>query len=157
MRQKRKLLPWVLFLAVVLLVGWKIRPVELVSDRLLLDLDAVIADADWGEEGNPGDVQKEPVEEGQDPDSGNTAEPEKPEGDEEKEIIVTVQGEKITLDGIVVKDAVVLKKYLLRKLGGDVAVYLEDNYAEAHVYKAVFEVLVAVQEQEQFKLGEVVK
>ena len=81
MKQKKRLIIGALLLATGMLVAWKIKPVELIDDKLLIDLDTAIVEADWGQEGNPGDGQ------------------DKPSPEEGEDILISVQGENILLNG----------------------------------------------------------
>ena len=89
MKQGKKWMVWAGALVVILLVGWKIKPVELVSDKLLIDLDTAIVEAGWGQEGNPGEDADAPPQE-KNPQQGEAQNPEKPDEDVEKKIILMI-------------------------------------------------------------------
>lgn len=157
MKRKRRLITGALFLAAVLLVAWKVKPVELIDDKLLIDLDTAIVEAGWGQEGNPSDNPDDPKQDGeQEEDKENTGTTQKPNPDQ-KAITVSVKGEKIIMDGGIMEDVVALQSQLTVALGKNATVVLEDNYAEAHVYKDVLKLLQDMQAREQFVLSEVVK
>lgn len=139
MKQKKKIIFVALVFVAALLIGWKVKPVELIDNKLLIDLDTAIVEADWGQESNPGE---------------STQKPNPEEGDS---IYITVWGEEILLNGEKVKDASVLQSYLSVKIKENSAVVLEDNYAEAHVYKEVYNLLDTMQTTIRFKLSEIVR
>lgn len=139
MKQKKKIIFAALVFAAVLLIGWKVKPVELIDNKLLIDLDTAIVEADWGQEGNPGESIQNP-----NPEEGDS-------------IHITVWGEEILLNGEKVKDASVLQSYLSVKIKENSAVVLEDNYAEAHVYKEIYNLLDTMQTTTRFKLSEIAR
>ena len=155
MKQKKRLFTGAILLAAALFIGWKVKPVELIDDKLLIDLDTAIVEAGWGQEGNPDDAPDDTKQEG-DKDNNNTGTTDKP-NTSKNTITVAVQGEKITLDGVTVKDAATLRSRLSAVLESDSTVVLEDNYAEAHVYRDVLQVLEIMQNMNSFKLSEVAK
>ena len=157
MKQKKRILIAALVCMAALLIGWKVKPVELIDDKLLIDLDTAIVEAGWGQEGNPTDMPDDPKDNEGDKEDDNTGNTQKPDPEEETTIVVSVHGEKITMDGVTVKDAAALRTRisLLLERGG--IVVLEDNFAEAHVYKAVHEVLENLQDVKQFVLSEITK
>ena len=139
MKQKKKIIFAALVFAAALLIGWKVKPVELIDNKLLIDLETAIVEADWGQEGNLGE---------------STQKPNPEEGDS---VHITVRGEEIILNGEKVKDASVLHGYLSVKVKENSAVVLEDNYAEAHVYKEIYNLLETMQTTTDFKLSEVTR
>ena len=139
MKQKKKIIFAALVFAAALLIGWKVKPVELIDNKLLIDLDTAIVEPDWGQEGNPGESAQKP-----NPEEGDS-------------IFISVRGEEISLNGEKVKDASVLQSYLSVRLKENNAVVLEDNYAEAHVYKEVYNLLVTMQTTARFELKEVTR
>ncbi len=152
-RRKMRLLLVTLAVAMVF-AGWKIKPVELIDDKLLIDLDVQIQDAGWGQEDSPDDSS-----------SGNSPEDKNPEIDvtvnpeENAEIMVVIRGEKILVNEVHIKTISTLEKYLdkcLEQQGGtDIMVCLVDDYAEAHVYKKVYSLLGEVQARTAMKISEV--
>lgn len=155
MKQKKKIITGALLLAAVLLIAWKVKPVELIDDRLLIDLDTAIVEAGWGQEGNPSDNHDDSTQEG-DKDNENAGATDKPNTDKDT-VTISVQGENITLDGVTVRDAATLRSRLSAMMESGSSVVLEDNYAEAHVYKAVLQVLEIMQTMQSFQLSEVAK
>ena len=139
MKQKKKIIFAAFVFAVALLIGWKVKPVELIDNKLLIDLDTAIVEADWGQEGNPGE---------------STQKPNPEEGDS---ILISIWGEEIILNGEKVKDTTVLQNYLNVKIKEKSSVILEDNYAEAHVYKEVYNMLETMQTTARFKLSEIAR
>lgn len=154
MKQKKRILIAAFVCVAVLLIGWKVKPVELIDDKLLIDLDTAIVEAGWGQEGNPTDTPDDPKENEGDKEDDNTGNTQKPDPEKDITILVSVHGERITMDNVAVKDAAALRTRisLLLERGGFVV--LEDNFAEAHVYKDVREVLETLQVQKQFRLSE---
>lgn len=157
MKQKRKVIIAAFICAAALLIGWKIKPVELIDDKLLIDLDTAIVEAGWGQEGNPTDEPDDTKTENGDKDSDNTGITVKPNPDEKSTVTVSVRGEDITMDGVAVKDAAALRTRLSLLMESGSTVVLEDNYAEAHVYKDVFQVLEIMQTMKQIKLSEIAR
>lgn len=150
--RKKKILLLVLCVMAAVLVAWKLKPVELIDDKLLIDLDATIQDADWGQEDSPGDDSDAPTSTEDDgtPDIAPTAEPES-----WKEITIVIRGEKTKINDVTMHTLSTVEKFLDMKCGEDTRVYLVDDYAEAHVYKAVYELLKQKQTGIAFTISEV--
>ena len=155
MKVKRKaLLLLVTLVAAMAFIGWKIKPVELIDDKLLIDLDMRIQDAGWGQEDSPDDSSTEISPEDKNPDIDVTINPE-----ETAEVTIVVRGEKILINDVHMKTFDTLKKYLeqyVMQQGADNSlVCLVDDYAEAHAYKKVYELLELLQMQTPFRISEV--
>ena len=152
MKRKKRLITGVLFLATILLIAWKVKPVELIDDKLLIDLDLTIQDADFGQEDGtddsdvPGNEQDDNT-----PDIAPTAEPESLE-----EITIVIRGEKTKINNVTMHNLSTVEKLLDMKCSKDTRVYLTDDYAEAHVYKQVYELLKKKQLEIPFVITELV-
>ena len=157
MKQKRKVLITALVFAAVLLIGWKVKPVELIDDKLLIDLDTAIVEAGWGQEGNPSDNPDDSKMETEDKEDDNSGTAPTTPPVEQITILVSVKGEVITMNGMTVKDAQALRTRLNLLMDKGTTVVLEDNYAESHVYKAVLEVLETMKTMKQFNLNEIAR
>lgn len=153
MRQKRKIgFLLVLSLVAVLLAAWKLKPVELIDDKLLIDLDLTIQDADFGQEdgADDSDVPDNKDDDGT-PDIAPTAEPEHLE-----EITIVIRGEKTKINNVTMHNISTVEKLLDMKCNKDTRVYLTDDYAEAHVYRSVLQLLEQKQREIPFVITEVV-
>lgn len=154
MKMKRKwLLLLVSFVVATAFVGWKIKPVELIDDKLLIDLDMRIQDAGWGQEDSPDDGSMVTSPDDKNPDIDIPTDP-----DDRAEIMIVIRGEKVLVNEVHMKTTDALKKYLERFLaeepGANTRVCLVDDYAEAHAYKKVYELLEQLQTQVTFEISE---
>lgn len=140
--KKRIILLAVISLMAALLVAWKLKPVELIDDKLLIDLDTTVQDADWGKE-NIREETDSPV-------IVPTAAPEDLE-----EITLLIRGERLKVNDVSMHSLDTVEKLLDMKCGEGTRVYLIDDYAEAHVYKSVLELLRRKQTQIPFVISEV--
>lgn len=145
-----------LFVAAIL-VGWKIKPVELLDNKPLIDLNSAIQEPSWGKEGSTDNnldetPQEENISEISDSEAANTVQP---VAEEKEYLVVTIHGEEILLNGGIVKDIQVLRDRLLQQYSENMIVSLEDDYAEAHLYKEVRDMLKQLeQEVDSFKYDE---
>ncbi len=99
------------------------KPVELLNeDPPLIDLDQAIQEAKFGQNGNREATQEEEL-------SGKVA-----------EHTITVRDEAIKYDGKICPTIEHLKKRIMGNPKEEL-LHLEDDYAEAHCYRAVLELL----------------
>lgn len=153
MKQKKKgCLLLALCLMTVFVVAWKLKPVELIDDKLLIDLDQTIQEADFGQEDSSDDSEV-PDDRGDDgtPDIAPTAEPETME-----EITIVIRGEKTKINNVTMHNLSTVEKLLDTKCSRETRVYLTDDYAEAHVYRNVYELLKKKQLEIPFVITELV-
>ena len=80
-----------------------------------------------------------------------TAEPETLE-----EINIVIRGEKTKINNVTMHNVSTVEKLLDMKCSKDTRVYLTDDYAEAHVYKQVYELLKKKQLEIPFVITELV-
>lgn len=152
MRQKKRMmLLGVISLMAALLVAWKLKPVELIDDKLLIDLDITIQDADWGQESSGEDTDTPGT---KDDDSVPVVVPTAAPEDLE-EITILLRGERLKVNDVSMHSLDTVEKLLDKKCGDGTRVYLIDDYAEAHVYKSVLELLKRKQAQIPFVISEV--
>ncbi len=150
-RRKKRIFLLVLCVVAALLAAWKLKPVELIDNKLLIDLDATILDADWGQEDSAGDDSEAPDSKEDDgiPDVAPTAAPETWE-----EITIVIRGEKTKINDVTMHNLSTVEKFLDMKCGEGTRVYLTDDYAEAHVYREVYELLRQKQLEIPFVISE---
>lgn len=150
--KKKTILLLILVMMAAVLLAWKTRPVELIDDKLLIDLDATIQDADWGQEDSGDDDSDAPTSTEDDgtPDIAPTAAPETWE-----EITIVICGEKTKINDVTMHNLSTVEKFLDMKCGENTRVYLVDDYAEAHAYKDVYELLQQKQLEIPFVISEV--
>lgn len=150
MKGKKRIMLLLLLCATGVLVAWKIKPVELIDDKFLIDLDVAIQDADWGQEDSSEDESNHSSEDNQNPDMNPVKQPE-----EKAEITVLIRGERCYLNNVDMKTMSALEKYLSQRCSEETRVYLVDDYAEAHVYRQVHEYLRQLQAETAFEISEV--
>ena len=152
MRQKKKIsLLLMLVMMAAALAAWKLKPVELIDSKLLIDLDIAIQDADFGQEdsGDDSDAPDHKEDDGT-PDIAPTAAPEVWE-----EITIVIRGEKTKINDVTIHTLSALEMVLDKTCGEGTRVYLMDDYAEAHAYKGVYEFLMQKQTEIPFIISEV--
>lgn len=150
--KKRIILLLVLCMMAAVLVAWKLKPVELIDEKILIDLDATVQDADYGQEDSGADDSDVPdfKEDDGTPDIAPTVSPETME-----EITIVIRGEKTKINDVTMHNLSTVEKFLDMKCSEDTRVYLMDDYAEAHVYKSVQELLQKKQSEIPFVISEV--
>lgn len=142
-----------------ILIGWKIKPVELVDNKLLIDLDSVIHESSWGQEGFPDNISdNETSEEPKEKDIDSKIPHDTDLSNMEKNTLsISIQGEKIILDDLEIKDVETLKNILSQKIDKTVSISLEDDYAESHLYKKVYQMIEQLQSENIFEFNEIVR
>lgn len=142
-----------------ILIGWKIKPVELVDNKLLIDLDSVIHESSWGQEGFPDNIStNETSEEPKEKDIDSKIPHDIDLSNMEMNALsISIQGEKIILDDLEIKDVETLKNILSQKIDKTVSISLEDDYAESHLYKKVYQMIEQLQSENIFEFNEIVR
>ena len=133
-----------------LLVGWAQKTVRLLDNKRLIDLDSMISEAPLGQQGsggNDGTVSGNLTEEENDSQQNN-----------KKTFEVVVQGDKITYRGdsyLVASgdDDPALLQYMITKdlaTNPGIRIHLIDDWAEAHTYRKVDNILMELEESYDF-------
>lgn len=149
-RIKKRIAVGLLIFSVGLLAGWGKAAVELLNDTLLIDLDKAIKEAPIGKQGNTftikeSEAEREAIVDNQTVNASKKKIPVSPEKKKERYIIkikdttITYKNSRYTAD--------TLKEKLIRDCSnGAASIYLQDDYAEAHVYRNVLAILEQLEE-----------
>lgn len=157
MKRKYK---WLLlvFLSLLVLVGWGKKNVELLSSKKLIDLDAAIQicmpGADSSEQEN-GDKTEKPMTSTVTPKPTAkptstpkptatprpTATPKPTEAPKPRAIVISVRDRQVTYASTGLEDLDILKERILQDNDALVTFRLVDDFAEAHVYRKIIGVL----------------
>ncbi|MBQ1849423.1 MAG: hypothetical protein II477_08595 [Lachnospiraceae bacterium] len=135
-RGKRVLL--LVCLGLFLLLGMGAKPVELLSKTPLIDLDAAIQDAPFGQNGNEGTDGKEETD------------PFKPYKQAEV-FTIRVRGEEVWLNDKQSHTLEGLKASILGAYKSGDRILLKDDFAEAHFYKKVLTLVVELYDERGIK------
>lgn len=131
-----------LMVAVMAFVGWGKQPVELLNDNPpLIDLNAAIKEADFGQNGNTGSETGDPSKDHQGED-GNTQ-----QGEAHHTFEIFVRDEDITFEKLIIRKVDTLKRKLEQECQVGDTVKLIDDYAEAHRYREVWDMLKPLAEE----------
>lgn len=132
----------VIVLVVAVLIGAGKQPVELLNDNPpLIDLDAAIKEADFGKNGNTGSETGDPSQD-QQGEEGDAS-----QGDKNKELKIYVRDEVITYDKLEFRNVNTLRKMLEKDYKEGDVIKLIDDYAEAHRYREVLNMLKEYQSE----------
>lgn len=143
MKSAKKIIACVLLFTILcLLVGFGSKSVELFDKGRLIDLDKAIQNASLGKEGSE-TYKKEEVPQENLEDQNKT---EKAEAAEKMKGIyqVTVRGETILFENQECKNTEELKNQITQLRSGESVISLLDDYAEAHTYREVLNVIKEV-------------
>ena len=115
-QKKRIMLLAVISLMATLLIAWKLKPVELIDDKLLIELDVTIQDADWGQENSGEDADTPGV---KDDDSTPVIVPTAaPEDLEEITILIRGEREIVRVD-TVIGNKIGITDHIQQKIGSE--------------------------------------
>lgn len=137
----KKILIIVLCLTSVLFIcAWGEKKAELLDDRKLIDLDKAIEFAKPGADSiadTEGEYEDDPISE---------TEIQQQVPNEKSIIVISIRDESVTYNGVAYKKDIFsniedFENMLKRDNKGNVKFSLVDDFAEAHVYKQIFDVL----------------
>lgn len=127
-------------LAVAVFIGWGKQPVDLLNENPpLIDLDAAIKEADFGQNGNTGSETGDPSKDHQGED-GNAQ-----QGEAQHTFEIYVRDEDITFEKMTIRKVDTLMRKLEQEYQEGDLVRLIDDYAEAHRYREVLNMLYELQ------------
>ena len=106
-----------------------------------IDLDAVVGDLPIGQEGSAEKSEESSETEKDGTGSGTEAELVTPVDNTEKELVITVSNEDVTVNGEKLRDADALKVHLAIHYRNNTSAVLVDDYAEWNTYRKVLAVL----------------
>jgi len=153
---KKGLLVAMLLTSTVLLAGWGKKSVELLNKAKLIDLGLAIVPAAYGQEGNTaneeGEKNGEDSSQVSDEDKNQTQQPDKL-GQKDANHTIAVRDERILYNGKVCKDVAALKSVLVRNYKAKDYVYVIDDFAEAHVYRQILDMLEGLASSMQLMYG----
>ncbi|MBD5515844.1 MAG: hypothetical protein HDR06_14690 [Lachnospiraceae bacterium] len=143
--RKNFLVSVLLFMALCLLAGFGSKPIELLDKGRLIDLDKAIQNADFGKVGSETSIKEKNQEEPQENlgDQNKIEEVETAEKKKETYKII-VRGETILFEDRKCKNTEELKKLITPLSSEKSGISLLDDYAEAHIYREVLEVIKEV-------------
>ena len=143
-RNKRILL---LLLLALLLLGWSTYPVQLLTNKQLIDLQLTIKDAPPGYQGNPGTDNtgdSEEVSDSTESDDSTSQTNTQVVTTTEYSIKITNESvvfENVTYDMDIEEDVNNLKSAILSKNNYSARFVIIDAYAEAHIYRKVLDLV----------------
>ncbi len=146
MKRKYKLL---LFMVVSLLclVGWGKKQVELLNDKKLIDLNLALqncslgANSDSKENTSDNDEKVEEIV----PEITPTPTDKIVIEQKEKTIVISIRGRTVTYDSVEWNDIDKLKDKIKKDNGEYISFQLVDDFAEAHIYKCVRDILLELE------------
>lgn len=147
---KKSLLMAMILLSMFCTVGFGTKKVELKDEAPLIDLEAAIKISDIGKQGNqtainekkPEKVAQENVQKSE----SQTINKEPVEVINKDIYQISIQDEKIKFGNEIVEDVETLEMLIEQKCTEHSKIILKDDYAEAHVYRMVLEM---IEEQKQ--------
>jgi len=154
MKRKRKLL-LLAIAALLVLAGWGQKKVELLSDKKLIDLSAAIGNCKLGADDMVQDIGKETPNPSATPVPMTSVTP-KPTAKPTPKVTVTpaptrvplprtmdirVRDQKVSYNYVEWPDLAILKEQIQRDFDERTSFRLVDDYAEAHVYREMLNIL----------------
>lgn len=150
MRKRGRTLRMLLFgtMMVLVLVGWGKQPVQLLNETPpLIDLDAAIQEADFGNNGNTGEETGDPDVDHPGGNDGDTQ-----QVNQNKTIVISIRDEELTYDNMMILSRSVdnLRRRLEKEYQKGDVIRLVDDFAEAHKYREVLAMLEALRSEKGF-------
>lgn len=136
---KRKITALLIVLcSIMLLAGWGKKQVELLNDKKLIDLSKAIENCKGGDSLKPSDNTGTDIEQGDGSQSDSMG---------EKEIVISVRNKTITYDNVQWKNIETIENKIRQDFEGNAVFKLVDDFAEAHVYRYLINVLSELQSE----------